>query len=85
MNLDFEISRVDCISKENYYSHFNLKILHLSYLKHLPLPPLIQQKKKLSARSTPMHLDYVGKSIIFLSIQLIIHSLKHILPEDCFE
>ena len=25
MNFDFEISRVDCISKENYFSHFNTK------------------------------------------------------------
>ena len=25
MNFDFEISRVDCISKANYFSHFNVK------------------------------------------------------------
>ena len=25
MNFDFEISRADCISKENYFSHFNIK------------------------------------------------------------
>ena len=44
MNFDFEISRVDCISKENYFSHFNIKI-HLNFLKHPPLPPLFQQEK----------------------------------------
>ena len=25
MSFDFEISRVDCISKENYFSYFNIK------------------------------------------------------------
>ena len=35
VNFDFEISRVDCISKENYYSRFSIKYTS-HHLKHLP-------------------------------------------------
>ena len=46
MKFDFEISRVECVSKENYYSHFNAKI-HLSHLNHTsPLPTFFSKKKK---------------------------------------
>ena len=61
MNFDFEISRVDCISKENYFSHFSTKSTSQS-LEHLPLPPHFFSKNTLSVRSTPMHLFYKNRS-----------------------
>ena len=38
MNFDFEILRVDCISKENYFSHFNRK--NTSQSLETPFPSL---------------------------------------------
>ena len=75
-NFHFEISRVDCISKQNFYSHFSINI-HVNHLKHPPLPPLFSARKKLSVRPTPMHLNYKSRNILFPSIQLIIHPLIH--------
>ena len=77
MNFDFVISRVGCISKENYLSHFNIKI-HLNLLKNTPLPQLFSARKTLSVRSTPMHLVYKKQIYSFPSIQLIIQSLSHV-------
>ena len=39
MNFDFEISRVDCISKENYNNHFNIKTV-TSHSLEPPSPSL---------------------------------------------
>ena len=78
MNFVFEISRVDCISKENYYFHFNIKKIHLNHLKHPPFPPHFSARNTLSARSTLMHLVYKNKNILFPSFQLIVHSLTHV-------
>ena len=76
MNFEFEISRVDCISKENYYSHFNVK--NTSQFLETPSPsPTFFIKKTFSARSTPMPLVYKN-IILFPSIQMIIHSLTHV-------
>ena len=72
MNFVFEISRVDCISKENCYSHFSIK-LHLNNLK--PPAPF---SHFFSARKT---LSTIYKSMYFVwfpSIQLISHSLSHV-------
>ena len=41
-------------------------------------PPIFSATKTLSARSTPMHLVNKNISILFPSIQLIIHSLTHV-------
>ena len=76
MNFEFEISRVDCISKENYYSHFNVK--NTSQFLETPSPSPIFIKKTFSARSTPMPLVYKNIIILFPSIQMIIHSLTHV-------
>ena len=76
MSFDFEISRVDCISKENYYSHFKKNISQS--LKNPPLHPLFSAEKTLSARSTPMKLIYRNRNILLPSIQLIIHSITHV-------
>ena len=67
MNFDFEPSRVDCISNENYFLYFNIK-MHLNLLKHPPFPPLFSGRKTLSAGSTPMHLVYKNKLLFRLSV-----------------
>ena len=64
MNLDFEISRVDCISKENYFSHFNIKNTHQS-LESSSSGPTFSARKTLSARSIPMPLVWFIKTKIF--------------------
>ena len=65
MNFDFEISRVDCISKNVLFLFQHMKKLELSHLKHPPVPPLYSARKILRARSTLMHLVYVNKNILF--------------------
>ena len=77
MNLDFEISRVESISKENHFSHLNIKNTSQSLETSSP-SPTFSVSKTLSARSTHMRLVYKNKNILFLSIQLIIHSLTHV-------
>ena len=39
INFDFEISRVDCILKENYYSPFNIKNTYMYQSPESPPPP----------------------------------------------
>ena len=83
MNFDFEISRVDFVSKENHFSPFNIKI-HISHLNH-PLPRLPHFFRKinfLSTRSTPMHLVYVSKNFFssLLSGLSTLESTSIILP-----
>ena len=77
MNFDSEISTVDCISKENYFSHFNIENTPQS-LETPSLSALFSARKFLSARSLLMHLVYKNKNILFPSNQLIIHSLTHV-------
>ena len=62
MNSDFGLSRADCISKENYFSNFNIKKIHLN-----PLSPLFSARKSLNARSTPMQLVYKNEDILLYS------------------
>ena len=75
MNFDVDISRIDCISNENYFSNFNVKNTSQS----LETPSqLFSARKTLSSSSTPMNLVYKNKDILLPSIQLIIHSLTHV-------
>ena len=64
-----------------------MKKLHLSHLKHSPIPGLFSARKTLSARSTPMHLVYVNKNILFSLYLVDNHSLKYVdhFTGDCFE
>ena len=73
MTFDFEISRVDCISKENYFSYFNIKNISQS-----PFPHFLSARKTSSAKSTSMRMVYENRSILSPSIQLMIHSLRHV-------
>ena len=58
MNFEYEISRVDCISKENYFSHFNIQKYISVSLETPSFLSIFAARKTLSARSTPMHLVY---------------------------
>ena len=64
MNFDFEISRVDCISKEKYFSHFNIKNTHQSLETPSPAPTF-SGRKTLSASSIPMPLVYKKENYSF--------------------
>ena len=44
MHIDFEISIVDCISKQTLLLFQYMKKLHLSHLKHTPIPHYFQQE-----------------------------------------
>ena len=77
MNFDFEISIVDCISKENYLSYFSIKNAHQS-LETPSSASTFSARTTLSARSIPMSLVYKNKNILFPSIQLIIYSITHV-------
>ena len=68
MNFDFEISRDDCISNENYFSHFNInKNTHQSLETPSPAPTFSARKTS-SAKSIPMSLVDKNKNILFPSI-----------------
>ena len=76
MNFDFEISRVDYFKRKLLLS-FPYKNTSQS-LETPSHSPTFFSEKTLSARSTPMHLVYKNKNILFPSIQLIIHSLAYV-------
>ena len=69
MTFNLETSRVDCISKNITLISVYEK-LHLSHLKHPPIPPLFSARKIFRARSTLMHLVYVNNNIFFSYIQV---------------
>ena len=78
MNIYFEISRVDCISEENYFSHFNIKITSQSLERTPPLPPIFQRERLFKYKIYTNAFSICKQNIVLPSIQLIIHSLKHI-------
>ena len=74
MNFDFEISRVDFISKENYYSPFNIENKYQSLEPPSSRFPQLFSAKSLITSSTPG----ICKQNIFSSVQWTIHSRKHV-------
>ena len=50
MKFDFEISRVDCISKQILLLFQYMKKIHLSHLKQPPIPPLFSARKILRVK-----------------------------------